>query len=135
MVPLLLYAPSSEDGCYLRCRGFIVDSINSASASLSENLPYRTAVPAKSKDPTTANFSHRYAENGRLSAAVRRTLIVDNPYQGGHESLLNICWIDWDEIKTMREDDERLSNLWHAMQDITRSPFWESFDRLRQTNA
>jgi len=35
----------------------------------------------------------------------------------------------------MREDDEQLSNLWHAMQNITRSPFWESFDRLRQTNA
>lgn len=121
----------SADGCRLSCKGIVVDTINSLSLSLSENVPYGTVIDhwAPNKPPR----AHRYRDEN-IREALRRTLSSGHP--GSSMALLDcIFWVDWDDIETAGQNDEQLYKFWTHMQLISENPHWENFDRFRQMNA
>jgi hypothetical protein len=125
----------STVGNILGTRGFIVDHVASASASPSENIAYRADVKNYSAPPTCSTFSHRYGDQKKLSAALRRTLTMDHPsIRESEDTILDIYWVDWEAILNAPEDNTYVP-FWKAMHYITRNLWWETFDRFRQTNA
>jgi hypothetical protein len=67
------------DKQYLTCKGFTFDSVNSVSASLSENLPYRSEARTI-QQPLTSTSPNHYGDEKSLKAALWRTLRHDHPY-------------------------------------------------------
>lgn len=64
----------SEDGLRLHSRGFIVDTVESTSASQSESIPYRTELPKLSGLPRFSEYLTGDTVKENLAAALRRTL-------------------------------------------------------------
>jgi hypothetical protein len=118
---------------YLTCKGFIFDSFNSASASLSENLPYRSEAQTIHQ-PLTSNSQNHYGDEKSLKAALLRTLRQDHPYRRDTEkTCLDIRWIDWSALS--HDADGLYPDIWKSMATITQNIFWQIFESFRQTNA
>jgi len=120
----------SANGRHLFCKGIVVDAINELSFSLSENIPYGTAM-------ARCGPTHRYG-NGNLGEALQRTLVNGHPRgcQGNSTALLeSIFWVDWNVDGRAGRDDQQILQLSAHMQIITENAKWQDFDRFRQMNA
>jgi hypothetical protein len=120
----------SNDGRQLSCRGFIVDKVWSTSGSPSESIPYSTEAPRASKVSHITFPSNRYGDKQNLWEALRRTLLIWD-HAKEPQSPLNIYWIDGNDITNTIQ----IIKDWGGMGNVIKNPFWESFDRFRQTNA
>jgi hypothetical protein len=118
----------SQEGRRLNSKGIIVDHIKSSSSSQSENLPFRAQQPRHSTDKNKIECIHRYGDLEKLSAALRRTLVMHHrATRERKKSILDIYWVNWDENRT--------EESWKTMQNITQNLCWEAFDQFRHTNA
>jgi hypothetical protein len=121
------------DKQYLTCKGFTFDSVNSVSASLSENLPYRSEARTI-QQPLTSTPPNHYGDEKSLKAALWRTLRHDHPYLcETKKTCLEIRWIDWSALS--RDADGLSPDFWKSMTTITQNVFWQTFESFRQTNA
>ncbi len=131
----------SSDGRILTCTGLIVDSIQSTSWAAHESLPFRTQqVYTSTMNIQTTGFG-KYIDFQELKSAVARTLAHDHPGIAKACSVLDIYWIDWNDIRDVNPENEQLGDLWYGLRNIiayegSNSYYrWEAFDRFRHTNA
>ncbi len=125
----------------LTCTGIIVDSIRSTSRSPRESLPFRTQQGHTTIKKSQITEFGIYTNLSELKNALTRTLAQDHPDLKTEASVLDIYWIDWNDIRDAKPDDEQLKDLWYGLRNITTYQenysfnWWEAFDRFRHTNA
>jgi hypothetical protein len=132
---------TSADGRTLICKGILVDVVESTSSSPSKNLRFRTQVSEVTKRGTDSVEFGRYCNENGLRTALQRTLLQAHPGMRKEGNVLDIYWIDWNDIRNVERDNVQLSDLWYGMRNITAKELgrsfdaWEAFDRFRHTNA
>lgn len=119
---------------YLRCRGFLIDTLENVGAAPSECSPYHITVPSESNRPMTYPLSSRYGGMTELTAALRRTLLMNIRFQASGNTLMDIYWVD-KHILSGKGPHHTYSFWKHGMRNIIPSPSWDSFDVFRQANA
>jgi hypothetical protein len=134
----------SSDGRILCCKGILIDCIPTAqsmSSPPSKSHSFRTQVYDPAKKLSISGEFGRYSDEEGLRAALERTLRLDHPAGKKDGNVLDIYWIDWNDIRDVDPENEQLSDLWYGMRNITATQdthsfnAWEAFDRFRHTNA
>ncbi|KAF2107869.1 hypothetical protein BDV96DRAFT_606141 [Lophiotrema nucula] len=111
----------SDSGKELWITGIIIDDVKVVGLPLSQSIPYRTFR----RDPL----------------AMHRTLLQDHENAHQNSSLLDIYWVDWDQLKEPDPWDFGMDHFWtFGMPKITKTEnatrdSWQIFDRFRQSNT
>ncbi|KAF4633396.1 hypothetical protein G7Y89_g4717 [Cudoniella acicularis] len=125
----------SKSPRHLHCHGFTFDNIQSTSASPANNLSSGDLSTEPSLESNlTSEIPHRYCTKAGISAALRRSLLLDLPFQNSPTTLLNIYW----EPPILPPNDlkaAQIHDLRQRMGAITSSNHWNPFDQFRQTNT
>ena len=110
-------------------------------SSPSHSHPFRAQVHDVTEKAATSGEFGIYSNEEELRAALERTLRLNHPSANSDGNILDIYWIDWNDIKDVDPSNEQLSDLWYGMRKITATQdthsfgAWEAFDRFRHTNA
>jgi hypothetical protein len=112
-----------DDGETLCCNGILVDQVGHAGIPCSQLLPYQETIRRD-----IPHHQMGYPEQ-TLKNSVRRTLLHRHPSERDGASVLDLQWVDWNNVESPSTSSHMLDRI-HAS-----SHHWQFFDKFRHTNA
>lgn len=119
----------------LHCRGFVFDTIQGMSGSLSETDSSTWLGLPSDFEPSPDLTLSQYKTVADLAAALRRTLVQNLTYPDDElyaRTTLDICWVP---AGLLRDQTGHLDTITSKIKDVMSSPCWIPFQRFRDANA
>ncbi|KAK0113332.1 hypothetical protein ONS96_014197 [Cadophora gregata f. sp. sojae] len=125
----------SEHTRSLHCTGFVFDTVECMSGSLSESSSTTWNGHPTSFGPLPESVVCQYHTKGDLTAALRKTLVQNLTYSEDElytRTTLDICWVPADLAGGQAGDIEMIAD---KLRSVISSPCWLPFRRFREVNA